>query len=40
MGLPLRALTGYYREKSVLREVDGKGTVDEIQDRVREALES
>lgn len=33
-------LAGYYREKSVLREVDGNGTVDEIQDRVQEALES
>lgn len=33
-------LTGYYRKKRVLREVDGIGTVDEIQDRVREALES
>ncbi len=33
-------LAGYYREKSVLRRADGNGTVDEVQDRVREALES
>jgi adenylate kinase len=33
-------LIAYYREKGLLRRVDGVGAVDEIETRVREALES